>query len=200
VSAGAFFDSERLNRRSGGNAYAELLDATRAFLDAACAADAPAEVSADVATALGTLTARLAPHAADALSAPAGNRSDLPGEGHPMLPPVVLTDWSPDTVRGQVTFRRAHDASGHAVHGGMLPLVYDDVLGRLAARQAPMLRTAYLTVEYKAVTPIGQPVAVEARIEEIEGRKVFLSGRMHLDGTTLTTARALFVVLRDAQR
>lgn len=59
---------------------------------------------------------------------PAGQRPDLPGEGHPLRPPTVVKEWLPDQVRAEITFSRAHVGSGNAVHGGVPPLVYVDVL------------------------------------------------------------------------
>jgi acyl-coenzyme A thioesterase PaaI-like protein len=178
--------------------FAELVDSLRDLLDAACAAAAPDDLNATVATEVRRLSSVLRPYAVAAGNAPAGHRPDLPGEGHPLVPPTVITESSPDHVRAEITFRRAHDASGNAVHGGLLPLVYDDVLGRLAARATPSLaRTAYLHVDYRAVTPIGLPLLIEGGIEHAEGRKILTWGHMTDGHTVLTTARALFVIARS---
>ncbi len=177
--------------------FAALVCELRALLDAACAAAAPAEINRDVSAEMRRLSSLLRAYGVDDDIAPAGHRPDLPGEGHPLRPPTVITEWLPDQVRAEVTFRRAHVGSHNSVHGGLLPLVYDDVLGRLAQRVAPSVaRTAYLRVDYRAVTPIGRPVVVEGGVEKLEGRKIYTWGRMKDGDSVLTTAEALFVIAR----
>lgn len=177
--------------------FANLIDELRGLLDAACAAAAPAEVNREVSEGVRRLCSLLRPHAVPGDTAPAGQRPDLPGEGHPLRPPTIITASSHDKVQAEIEFSRAHVGSGDTVHGGLLPLVFDDVLGRLAARATPLLaRTAYLRVDYRAVTPIGRPLRVEGGIEKFEGRKILTWGRMTDGDTELTTAQALFVIAR----
>ena len=183
-----------------GDQYAGLVRSARDFLDAMCGSAAPGPLTAEIGSGLDEMTARLREYAAPDALTPAGHRPDLPGQGHPLQPPTVITAWLPSAVHAEVVFGRAHDGSGGVVHGGLLPLVYDDVLGRLAARSVePVARTAFLHVEYEAVTPIGRCLHIEGRIDRIEGRKIYASGRM-LDGAmVLTTATALFVALKPHQ-
>ena len=46
--------------------------------------------------------------------------------------PFVWYDESEGHVRGRVVFRPFHLGGNGAAHGGTLPLLFDDVLGRLA--------------------------------------------------------------------
>jgi acyl-coenzyme A thioesterase PaaI-like protein len=187
------------HERPGGDRYGSLLTATRALLDAVCAADAPVDVTRAAVADLERVTAALAPYGVPRVVAPAGNRPDLPGEGHPMSPPTVIAEWLPTSVRGSVTLTRAHDGSFGMAHGGWMPKIYDDVLGRLASRARPRSRTAFLHVDYRSVTPVGVELTITARIDRIEGRKIWTTGEMHNGDVLLTEAQGLFVVLEAGQ-
>lgn len=133
--------------------------------------------------------------------APAGRDIKLPGLGHPLLPPWTITDSGPDGVAMAGHFTRYHVGGNNAVHGGVIPLLYDWLLGMVvSAAGRPISRTAYLYVDYRNVTPIEQPLTAHGRITGIEGRKAFLSATMTAaDGTLLSEARGLMVRLLPHQ-
>jgi len=112
---------------------------------------------------------------------------------------------------------------GHprTTHGGMTAALIDDTLGGLSfmlkqnrnkKKKAPggpvapagPAFTVQLEISYKKIVPAGSAVVVEATIESIEGRKMWLTARV-LSGGILgeevavehARARALFVVPRD---
>ena len=112
---------------------------------------------------------------------------------------------------------------GHprTTHGGMTAALIDDTLGGLSfmlkqnrnkKKKAPggpvapagPAFTVQLEISYKKIVPAGSAVVVEATIESIEGRKMWLAARV-LSGGILgeeaavehARARALFVVPRD---
>lgn len=194
-----YISEEDETRRAGGASHGELVQATRSLLDAVSAAEAPASMAAEARAALAKVTEMLAPYAVPRVTAPAGNRPDLPGEGHPLHVPSVIESWAGGQVRGTVTFTRAHDGGRGAVHGGFLPLLYDDVLGRLASRAASQSRTAFLHVDYRAITPVGVELALQGRIDRVEGRKLFVSGEVLAGEVVCNVATALFVTLRPGQ-
>src|SRR5690348_9264325 len=73
----------------GGPGYAELIASTRAYLDALAAANIESEDAARLAEQVRQLTSTLQQWAVDEHDSPIGTRVDLPGRGHPMLPPFV---------------------------------------------------------------------------------------------------------------
>lgn len=112
-------------------------------------------------------------------------------------PPLLDLESDRDHLRATVTFTTFYTGGNGAAHGGAVPLLFDEVLGRLANVDRSMSRTAYLNVDYRRVTPIGRPLRVEGRFEREEGRKRFLYGAIY-DGEHLTAeARGLFVALRE---
>jgi len=179
----------------GGPHFAALIGALRMAQDAvAGVAAAPEGVVAEAATALAGIAERLAPFEGGALEGVAGTRTDLPGRGHPFLLPFVADEWSADRAVGRVTFTRLYDSGGGASHGGAPPLLFVEVLGRLSNTNRPIARTAYVTTNFRAVTPIGRELRLEATVDRIEGRKRSVSGRLYDGPTLLADAEALFVV------
>jgi acyl-coenzyme A thioesterase PaaI-like protein len=133
--------------------------------------------------------------------APAGRVIELPGLGHPLMPSWTLTDSGPDGVTMQGHFTRSHVGGNNAVHGGMIPLFYDWLLGMVVSTAGfPPTRTAYLHVDYRNITPIDESLTAHGRITDVDGRKVFISATMtRSDGTLLSEANGLMVRLLPHQ-
>ena len=172
----------------------------RALLDLTASTQPPDDVVSDAADRLEEVAAMLRPHRVAENAAPAGARLDLPGRGHPMLIPLVVDSWTDDEAHARVTFRRAHVGGGGAAHGGTVALLFDDVLGRLAntGRRTPA-RTAYLHVNYRAVTPIDVELRVEATVDREEGRKRYATCRLFRGDVLVADAEGLFVQLLPGQ-
>jgi len=88
---------------------------------------------------------------------------------------------------------------GGAAHGGVLALIFDEILGRLANPGRTRSRTAYLHVNYRNITPIGPELRVEAHVDRVAGRKRYLTGAIYRDGTLTAAAEGLFVELKPGQ-
>jgi acyl-coenzyme A thioesterase PaaI-like protein len=183
----------------GGESYAELIEAVRLLQDRLCAADVPETVMAQVASRLRDIAALLAEYEVPEAKAPIGLRFDLPGRGHPLLPPFVVTEWTDDLLRADVVFGRYYLGGNGAAHGGSIPLLFDEVLGILANTAGPVARTAYLTTNYRHITRIGAPLRVEATVDKREGRKRYVAGRIYDGDVVVSDAEALFVELRPGQ-
>jgi acyl-coenzyme A thioesterase PaaI-like protein len=181
-------------------AFARLAEAVRTLQDTFTAARPPGSDAALAAEEIELVTARLAEFAVDEPDQVAGRRLDLPGRGQTLSPPFYADEWDRDSVRGRVTFTRFYLGGNGAVHGGAVPMFFDDVLGRLAnVGGRKRARTAYLNVDYRAITPVGREVSVLARFEREEGRKRFLVGELREGDVLLAEAHGLFVELRPGQ-
>ena len=116
------------------------------------------------------------------------------------MPQFVVDQVSDDAIEGRVTFSRFHHGGGGAVHGGIIPLVFDEFMGRLTnVAGRPRARTAYLHVNYRIITPIGVELHLDATVDRQEGRKIFASGRLRHGADLLADAEGLFIVLRPGQ-
>ncbi|MDT5194127.1 MAG: hypothetical protein QOH20_881 [Mycobacterium sp.] len=185
----------------GGPDYGRFVEAVRALQDHARSADAPDDVIARAADVLDDLNRLLAPYDADEWHSPSGRRMDLPNRGNIMQVPVDLVVTEDGRIGGTARFRRFHLGRNGAVHGGALALLFDSLLGFAAFKlsRSPYQRTAYLHVNYRQIAPVDKEFQVDAAIDRIEGRKIFVSGRL-LDGATvLCEAEALFVRLKPGQ-
>lgn len=147
------------------------------------------------------LCALLASHQAPEGVAPAGRVIDLPGLGHPLLPPWTITDFGADGVTMGGHFTRYHVGGNNAVHGGVIPLFYDWHFGMIvSAADRPISRTAYLHVDYHKITPIDEPLIARGRIAALDGRKAFVTAKMmSLDGNVLSEADGLMIQLLPHQ-
>ncbi len=185
----------------GGPDYGRFVEAVRSLQDHARAADAPDDVISKAADMLEDLNHLLAPYDADEWHSPSGRRMDLPNRGNIMQVPVDLVVTEDGRVGGTAKFRRFHLGRNAAVHGGAVALLFDSLLGFTAFKlsKTRYQRTAYLHVNYRQVAPVEKELQVESAIDRIDGRKIFVSGRL-LDGdAVLCDAEALFVKLKPGQ-
>ncbi len=88
----------------------------------------------------------------------------------------------------------AEGPPGHA-HGGSMAAVLDEVMGFAAWYEGHPVVAATITVHFRKRLPLGEVLAVRARVCSIEGAKVKTSGRIEsLDGTTCySEAEGIFV-------
>lgn len=143
----------------------------------------------------------LAPFEAPEGVPPAGRSHKLPGMGGLLMPPWMLTRYRPDGVEMRGQFSRYYVGGNSAVHGGVLPLLFDWLFGMVVhASNRPISRTAFLNVDYRKVTPINQPLVVRGRVDSTEGRKAFVSGELtDADDALLAEGRGLMVRLLPGQ-
>jgi acyl-coenzyme A thioesterase PaaI-like protein len=185
----------------GGPDYGRFVEAVRTLQDHARAVDAPDEVISEAADLIENVSKLLAPYYADEWRSPSGRRMDLPNRGNFLQVPAKLTKTDDDRIRGVARFRRFHLGRNGAAHGGSIAMLFDSVLGYTAAKltKSPYQRTALLQVNYRHITPIEKELQIDAGVDRIDGRKIFVRARL-LDGETLLAdAEALFVRLLPGQ-
>lgn len=185
----------------GGPDYGRFVEAVRTLQDLTRGADAPDDVVTHAADLIGDVNRLLAPHDADEWHSPSGRRMDLPNRGNIMQVPVNLVVNENGRVGGTARFRRFHLGRNGAVHGGALALLFDSLLGFAAFKlgKSPRQRTAFLHVDYRKIALVEKELQVDAGIDRIEGRKIYVTGRL-LDGAdVLCEAEALFLKLLPGQ-
>jgi acyl-coenzyme A thioesterase PaaI-like protein len=181
---------------SPGPGFGRFVAAMRRLQDLAVSADPGDGVWDDAADRAAALVELLGPSEADEGKAPAGRTPDLPGMGSLLLPPWTLTRYAPDGVEMTGYFTRFHVGGNHAVHGGVLPLLFDHMFGMIShAAGRPISRTAFLHVDYRKITPIDTPLAVRGRITSAEGRKAFVSAEL-VEGDDIVLAEGSGLMVR----
>jgi acyl-coenzyme A thioesterase PaaI-like protein len=185
----------------GGPDYGRFVEAVRTLQDHARAANAPDEVITEAADLIEAASRLLAPHDADEWASPSGRRMDLPNRGSVLGIPSDYHRTDRGRIGGTAQFRRFHLGRNGAVHGGCIAQLFDSLLGYTAFRLTRSLyqRTAFLHVDYRKIVPIETKLQVDAAVDRVDGRKMFISGRL-LDGeNVLAEANALFVELNSGQ-
>lgn len=88
---------------------------------------------------------------------------------------------------------------GH-VHGGVLAMLLDQVMGMIPALVGRPGMTGYLNVTYRRPTPLMTDLGVESWVDRTEGWKTYVNGRIFdAEGRTTVEAEALFIVPKFAR-
>lgn len=184
-----------------GPGFAPFVASMRRLQDLAVSADPDRDTWIEAASRVADLVALLEPHEAAEGVGPANRMPDLPGSGSLLMPPYEVTRFEPDGVELRVRFSRFHVGGNSAVHGGVLPLLFDSTFGMVIhAAGRPISRTGFLHVDYRKVTPIDTPLAVHAWIRETQGRKAFVNSELRdPDGALLAEAHGLMIRLLPGQ-
>jgi acyl-coenzyme A thioesterase PaaI-like protein len=192
------WDERRADPSACGPAFGDLVEAMRRLQDTVTQVSAPDDAVQQAAEAIRRLTAHLDQWRVSEWERCAGRRHDLPGRGHPLLLPLTIDEQTPTSLRGRVVFTPYYLGGNGAAHGGTVPLLFDEVLGMLAnvSEAPPPARTAYLTVNYRAITPIGAELRLEAIVGRRAGRKLWVTGTLHDGDRLVADAEGLFVKLR----
>jgi acyl-coenzyme A thioesterase PaaI-like protein len=143
----------------------------------------------------------LAPFQAAEGLGPANRVPSLPGAGSLLMAPYHVTKFDAEAVDLTVRFSRFHVGGNYAVHGGVLPLMFDSMFGMVIhATGRPISRTAFLHVDYRNVTPIDTDLTVRGWLREAEGRKAFVNAELRdPDGTLCAESHGLMVRLLPGQ-
>jgi len=125
-------------------------------------------------------------------------RSPVVGDASPLAPRI---DWneSDDALDGKPgieahgTFGAPYEGPPGHVHGGMIALAFDEVLGIANIAGGHPGMTARLTIHYRKPTPLFHELRFRAVVDRVDGRRIISRAELW-DGDTLTAqADGLFV-------
>jgi acyl-coenzyme A thioesterase PaaI-like protein len=184
--------------RENPQPYAAMVAVARDMLDELAGANPPLDVVDKVSAHLADVQALLTDHQVSERRRPFGHL-DVPGRAQCMSPLIEFDRWDRDGAAGTVTFGRYYLGGNGAAHGGTIPLMFDEVLGRLASTDRAPCRTAYLHVDFRSITPIDAELTVDARFEREEGRKRYLRAELRHGDVLCAEAEGLFIELRPGQ-
>lgn len=182
-----------------GAGFRRFVTTMRRVQDLAVSANPGDQVWDEAAEHAAALVELLGPFQVEEGQAPAGRTPDLPGMGSLLMPPWMLTRYSPEGVEMTGYFSRFHVGGNHAVHGGVLPLLFDHMFGMIShAAGRPISRTAFLHVDYRKITPIDVPLAIRGRVTSTEGRKAFVAAELLelVDGDEILLAEGNGLMVR----
>ena len=106
-------------------------------------------------------------------------------------------EWDGDTYLTRWTPGPEHQGWANRVHGGLLALVLDETLSRIAlARHGLHWVTAELTTRFKKPAVIGQPLRIEARIVTVRPRLIVCEGRVYSEADSVLVATGQAKMMR----
>ena len=120
------------------------------------------------------------------------DRSPIVGRGNPVAPPLTFTTEG-DQVVGRGKFGLQYEGPPGSVHGGYIAAALDELLGMAQSLSGKAGMTGTLTVRYRKPTPLHVELAMAARVERVEGRKIFVSGEIRAGGMLCAEAEGIFV-------
>src|SRR5690606_34741647 len=119
---------------------------------------------------------------------------------HAMMPEVETVELDNEHFLGTTSIGDFFLGVNSAAHGGVVSLIFDEILGRLSAgADRPPSRAAYLKTDFRSITPVNEPLTVRAAVELIDGRKRLLVGEIWHGEVLCAEAHALFVELKPGQ-
>ncbi|MEE2031289.1 PaaI family thioesterase [Rhodococcus chondri] len=178
--------------------YDAMIATARAMLDDLAGANPPLGVVEKVAGHFADVQKLVADHQVSERRRPFGHL-DVPGRAQCMSPALLVDRWDRGGLEGTVTFGKYYLGGNGAAHGGTIPLMFDEVLGRLASTDRTPCRTAYLHVDFRSITPIDEELTVSGWFDREEGRKRYLRAELRHGDVLCAEAEGLFIELKPGQ-
>jgi len=187
-----------LDAPDGGPRYPEFLDRVREFMDRAKAANPSPEVADRAIEMLEELNDLLAGAEVPEWQVPAWSQRGLASRGSITVPPITVTEVDGDQITATVRMSRYHLGGGAAAHGGQVGVVFDYVLAAtgLIIAESPM-RTAYLNINYRSLTPLDTDLVATGRVDRIDGRKIYIRGELRDGDRLCADADSMFLKLQQ---
>jgi acyl-coenzyme A thioesterase PaaI-like protein len=120
--------------------------------------------------------------------------SPVIGFANPLAPPVVVEAVDGRLV-GWAWFDNQYEGPPTCVHGGVIAMVFDEMLGAANIVSGNPGMTGTLTIRYRKPTPLRTPLRLEARFEGRDGRKIRTTGAMYHGDVLTAEAEGVFIEL-----
>ncbi|MHB8594949.1 MAG: PaaI family thioesterase, partial [Acidimicrobiales bacterium] len=120
--------------------------------------------------------------------------SPVIGFANPVAPPVVV-EAVDGALHGSAYFDYQYEGPPTCVHGGVIALVFDELLGAANVVAGSPGMTGTLTIRYRKPTPLRTELRLAARRVSREGRKITTWGGMYQDDVLLAEAEGIFIEL-----
>jgi acyl-coenzyme A thioesterase PaaI-like protein len=183
-----------------------LADSVRDLVDATIRTTASSDEIRRAQAEIDKITARLR---AEQIDGPAGVHFNAEGRSwqwgnaavgvrNAAAPQMEIQTDESGLVYAEVNLTAASEGPPGKVHGGVLALLLDHLMGVTASHLERPSVTGTLTIRYRRVTPLG-PIRIEGRIDRHEGYKTIVLAQVSdADGVTVE-AEGIFVMPRWAR-
>ena len=134
------------------------------------------------------------PFTRDLVGMPWGNAAM--GARNAIAPPLRTASVD-GAMTAEVTLGAAYEGPGGHVHGGVLALLLDQLVGECASDLSSIPHfTGTLTMRYLRPTKLG-PVSLHAEVTEAQGRKVFIHAEVRDDEGATVEGQAIMIRPKD---
>ena len=118
--------------------------------------------------------------------------SPIIGRLNPASPPAEF--WAEgEEVHGTMNLSAVYAGPPGMVHGGIIAMIFDELLGVVNVVNGQGGYTGTLKVVYRRPTPLLKDITLRAWPSGGEGRKLYVSGEMVCDGTVTASAEGIFI-------
>lgn len=121
------------------------------------------------------------------------DRSPISGVLNPIAPPVKLRVADDNTACTTTTLGLAYQGPPGRVHGGFVAALLDHIMGYAAGTIGTWIFTRSLTVDYDHAVPLFEELEISARVEHVDGRKIWVLGEIRAGGSVVARARGLWL-------
>ena len=121
--------------------------------------------------------------------------SPVIGYANPLAPPVHL-EAVDGALHGTAYFDVQYEGPPTCVHGGVIALVFDEMLGSANILAGNPAMTGTLTIRYRQPTPLRTELRLEARCDRRDGRKIYTTGEIYHGDVLTAEAEGVFIELR----
>jgi len=201
------------------DAHADLADATRGLIAGIRRVNAPENILKRAAALAAEAADLLIPYRENGMpmqgarsnvnTGPQGLAGTNPSEFFPFSPvvgplnaisPMARFEFDGERLHGTANLGATYNGPPGMVHGGVIALVFDELLGATNVCHGLGGFTGTLSVRYEKPTFIDTELVLEGWIDRVEGRKVFTHGTISIDGTVTARAEGIFIQTATMQR
>jgi acyl-coenzyme A thioesterase PaaI-like protein len=200
-------------------AHADLADAARGLIAGIRRANAPENILKRAAALAAEAADLLIPYRENGMpmqgarsrdnTGPQGLAGTNPSEFFPFSPvvgplnaisPLAHFEFDGERLHGTANLGATYNGPPGMVHGGIIALVFDELLGATNVCHGLGGFTGTLSVRYEKPTFIDTELVLEGWIDRVEGRKVFTHGTISIDGGVTARAEGIFIQTATMQR
>ena len=107
---------------------------------------------------------------------------------------IPMHIWFDGAVtRAEFTPDWTHEGPIGHLHGGIIAMFFDQILGVAQRSVSGFGRTAMLTIRYHHPTPLHVPLRLEAKVMRVDGRKKYLEGALIAGDIRTASCEGLFI-------
>ena len=117
--------------------------------------------------------------------------------GHENPHSIGITMFVDDdgVLTSEFTLNEAHQGPPGHSHGGASAAILDEAMGLVVWALGHKVAAVNLEINYHKPLPLLQPLTLEARITQMDERKIFSTGEIKLpDSTVAVSGRGIYVV------